>query len=250
LTRNYLWATGHHPFGPFTSTSSLSQIYLDLILRNAILSRVTSALALVQKAVHRVDAFSDQYVQDGFGDLIEFSSHGEDVVEFSPFSLASLFQNSQKATAAKSPLPVVLVQRLFGDLLGLESQLKHLATLLSNCKLGDANLVSGSIVETARAFYLYVENEINSARLELECCEKKYQLKQHTSTILWGRIRNFLYGCLFLFIVGFVYFISSRLSPSKPGFSSHSAAAQYGQHARRQRFGGNHGYRSDNSHRY
>uniref|UniRef100_A0A2N9IPL3 Uncharacterized protein n=1 Tax=Fagus sylvatica TaxID=28930 RepID=A0A2N9IPL3_FAGSY len=45
---NWLWATGCHPFGPFSNTSLISQMLQDVALRNTIYARVDSALRRIR----------------------------------------------------------------------------------------------------------------------------------------------------------------------------------------------------------
>eukprot|EP00897_Mesotaenium_endlicherianum_P008756 jgi/Mesen1/7909/ME000420S07051 len=51
VRQDWLWAAGHHPFGPFSNTSSLSLLLHDTILRNAIYSRVDTALHGVRQSL-------------------------------------------------------------------------------------------------------------------------------------------------------------------------------------------------------
>lgn len=50
---NWLWATGCHPFGPFSNTSHVSQLLKDVALVCHALS--LSALQLSKKSLHDVD---------------------------------------------------------------------------------------------------------------------------------------------------------------------------------------------------
>ena len=48
----------HHPFGAFTNNTELSQIYVDMVLRNIVLSRVNAAVRNIKEAIAEVDEFA------------------------------------------------------------------------------------------------------------------------------------------------------------------------------------------------
>jgi hypothetical protein len=58
LIVDYLWAIGYHPFGPFASTTTLSQVYIDAIIRNHIISRVDFALKNLALVTKEIDDFA------------------------------------------------------------------------------------------------------------------------------------------------------------------------------------------------
>ena len=74
-----LWSTGHHPFGPFSNCSSLSQVSRDTAVRNVILSRVDAATRLVQDALGDVRAFADEHLANPLE-----SVHGKTVTALHP----------------------------------------------------------------------------------------------------------------------------------------------------------------------
>eukprot|EP00823_Brevimastigomonas_motovehiculus_P008693 TRINITY_DN804_c0_g1_i1.p1 TRINITY_DN804_c0_g1~~TRINITY_DN804_c0_g1_i1.p1 ORF type:complete len:861 (-),score=204.32 TRINITY_DN804_c0_g1_i1:153-2735(-) len=74
IVTNYLWAVGRHPFGPFSSSVHLSQIFVDTIVRNVIISRITVALRLIRDAVLQVEQFTNQYVRDENGEVIQYAT--------------------------------------------------------------------------------------------------------------------------------------------------------------------------------
>ncbi|GMY27939.1 phosphatase 2C 42 [Fagus crenata] len=55
---NWLWATGCHPFGPFSNTSLISQMLQDVALRNTIYARVDSALHRIRDTSEAVESFA------------------------------------------------------------------------------------------------------------------------------------------------------------------------------------------------
>jgi len=111
---------------------------------------------------------------------------------------------------------------LFEGLFGLESQLKLLASLLADYRLGEANMLSASIVEAARAFSNYADSEIHSVSLELECCEREYVLKQEADHRFWGRVKTA--GVLILFVITCIIVYLTYSFHSSPSIST---SAQY-----------------------
>jgi hypothetical protein len=55
---NYLWSIGYHPFGPFASTSTISRVYRDTVIRNHITTRITFALKNLELANQEIDDFA------------------------------------------------------------------------------------------------------------------------------------------------------------------------------------------------
>jgi hypothetical protein len=58
ITTNYLWSTGHHPWGPFTNNMRVSLIFKDAGIRNAILTRTTNAYTIIRDAINDVELFT------------------------------------------------------------------------------------------------------------------------------------------------------------------------------------------------
>ncbi|CAI5467669.1 unnamed protein product [Closterium sp. Yama58-4] len=51
MRRSWVWAVGHHPFGPVSNTSSLSLLLRDSILMNAVYSRVDISLRSLHRCI-------------------------------------------------------------------------------------------------------------------------------------------------------------------------------------------------------
>ena len=62
LISNYLWATGHHPFGHYSNTSSVSIIHKETIVRNIVLSRIAKAVSHIQSALSIIENFANVYL--------------------------------------------------------------------------------------------------------------------------------------------------------------------------------------------
>jgi len=64
LGTDYMWAVGHHPFGPFSTSPRVSRIFADAVIRNSIVARVSTAVNNVKKAVHELNEFTKDFVSD------------------------------------------------------------------------------------------------------------------------------------------------------------------------------------------
>ena len=52
------WTGRHHPFGPYATTSGVSRVFVDMVTRNAVLSRLDQALKKIHKSIADVDRFA------------------------------------------------------------------------------------------------------------------------------------------------------------------------------------------------
>ena len=59
---DFAWATGHHPFGPFSNASAFSQLTVDAAQRNALLSRLHAAHRTLDDAAAALEAAAAPYV--------------------------------------------------------------------------------------------------------------------------------------------------------------------------------------------
>ena len=59
---DFAWATGHHPFGPFSNGSAFSQLTVDAAQRNALLSRLHEAHRTLDAAAAALEAAAAPYV--------------------------------------------------------------------------------------------------------------------------------------------------------------------------------------------
>ncbi|KAK3418231.1 hypothetical protein EUGRSUZ_H04185 [Eucalyptus grandis] len=68
---SWLWATGCHPFGPFSSTSKVSQMLKDVALRNTIYARVDAALRKIRDTSEVVQGFASEYLKTPLGEPVK-----------------------------------------------------------------------------------------------------------------------------------------------------------------------------------
>lgn len=189
MTSNYLWSMGHHPFGPFSSSIGVSQIFLDNILRNSILSRVNYALKMVREAVNALDQFIIDYLYDGF-QPIEYTRSRKlsDAVN-------QLWNSGNYNNNGNGLLASTMVSRLVKEISQMENQFTEISESIKNYQLSKANTLSGSLTLRARAFSRYVWDELDIVRSELDCCTKSYEKIRYEG---WSPF--FLY--FFIFSIG------------------------------------------------
>lgn len=52
---DFMWSTGHQPFGPFSNTSGISQLQVDVAHRHAVLTRLHVAARRLRAAARRIE---------------------------------------------------------------------------------------------------------------------------------------------------------------------------------------------------
>ncbi|KAF3779477.1 hypothetical protein EJ110_NYTH41317 [Nymphaea thermarum] len=189
---NWLWATGCHPFGPFSNSSEISQMLQDVALRNTIYARVDSSLRKIRETSEAVQTFAGQYLKTPLGEPIK----GKKKKSGTELWLEKFYK---KTTNLPEPLPHDLVERLEKYLDSLEEQLVDLSSLLYDHRLEDAHLNSSDIFQSTIFTQQYVDRVLASEKEKMKCCEIKYKMPMQSS-------QTFIYGGIL--VAGFiVYFL-------------------------------------------
>lgn len=189
---NWLWATGCHPFGPFSNTSRVSQMLQDVALRNNIYARVDSALHRLRDTSESVQSFAADYLKTPLGEPVKGKKNKTRTEQW-------LDKFYKKTTNLPEPFPHELVDRLEKYLDGLEEQLVDLSSLLYDHRLQDAHLNSSDIFQSSIFTQQYVDHVLSTEREKMKCCKIEYKLPVQSS-------QTFVYGGILL--IGFVvYFI-------------------------------------------
>lgn len=69
VAEDWLWATGHTPFGPYSNTSTFSDITVSVAHRNMLLAQVERLLFPVRGMIQKLDDFIGEYVCPPFDEL-------------------------------------------------------------------------------------------------------------------------------------------------------------------------------------
>jgi hypothetical protein len=64
IVTDYLWANGHHPFGPFSNATRVSRVMADAALRHDVVGRMDAALRIVGSAMAEIEAMGLRYLSD------------------------------------------------------------------------------------------------------------------------------------------------------------------------------------------
>ncbi|XP_059632745.1 uncharacterized protein LOC132275300 [Cornus florida] len=189
---NWLWATGCHPFGPFSNTSQISEMLQDVALRNTIYARVDYALHRIRDTSETVQAFAGEYLKTPLGEPVK----GKKNKSSTELWLEKFYK---KTTNLPEPFPHELVERLEKYLDSLEEQLVDLSSLLYDHQLQDAHLNSSEILQSTVFTQQYVEHVLASEREKMRCCNIEYRLPVQSS-------QNYIYAGIL--VAGFfVYFV-------------------------------------------
>ncbi|KAM4116599.1 hypothetical protein ACB094_02G062600 [Castanea mollissima] len=192
---NWLWATGCHPFGPFSNTSQISQILQDVALRNRIYARVDSALHRIRETSDAVEVFAAEHLKTPLGEPVK----GKKNKTTTELWLEKFYK---KTTNLPEPFPHELVERLEKYLDSLEEQLVDLSALLYDHRLQDANSNSSAILQSSIFTQQYVEHVLSNEREKMRCCEIVYKYPvQSSQTYIYGGI--LLAGFFVYFLVIF-----------------------------------------------
>ncbi|KAF5950869.1 hypothetical protein HYC85_012862 [Camellia sinensis] len=139
---NWLWATGWHPFGPFSNTSQVSQMLQDVALRNTIYARVDSALGRIRETSESVQIFAGEYPKTPLGEPVK----GKKNKSSTELWVEKFYK---KTNNLPEPFPHELVERLEKYLDNFEEQLVDLSSLLYDHCLQDAHLNCSEILQSS-----------------------------------------------------------------------------------------------------
>ncbi|KAI5081905.1 hypothetical protein GOP47_0001648 [Adiantum capillus-veneris] len=189
---NWLWASGCHPFGPFSNHSGISQLMADNAIRNGIYARVDKALRNVRDMTENIQAFASEHLKTTLGEPVKTPSKK---------TTAELWLDKfyKKTTNMPEPLPHELVVRIESYLDKLEEQLVELAAMLYNHQLQDAHRNSTEILRSSLYTQQYTEHMLMRERDRLKCCRLEHMAPVQSS-------QAFVYGGIL--VAGFlVYFL-------------------------------------------
>jgi len=154
---DYSWAIGHLPFGAFGKTGETSEIFLDALRRNAVVSRIHKGVDHIRRALLRIDDFSQRYLHGVLDSADDLSSWLEEVY--------------QGKNLEENPLLYTnTVDRLHTQLQGLNEQLSNISASLRVLKTDVAFKESQSFLFAASVFETYSKQQLDEADTRLMCC--------------------------------------------------------------------------------
>ncbi|PKA49913.1 hypothetical protein AXF42_Ash019229 [Apostasia shenzhenica] len=189
---NWLWATGCHPYGPFSNTSKVSQMLQDVALRSSIYANVDAALHRIRDTSEAIQSFASEHLKTPLGEPVK----GKEKKSATELWVEKFYK---KITNLPEPFPHELVDRLEQYLDKIEEQLVDLSALLYDHQLEDAYQNSSDIFQSTIFTQQYVERVLLSEKDQMRCCRIEYGFPVRSS-------QAFVYGGILL--AGFVvYFI-------------------------------------------
>ncbi|KAM0948453.1 hypothetical protein DsansV1_C06g0059551 [Dioscorea sansibarensis] len=192
---NWLWATGCHPFGPFSNSSRVSEMLQDVALRSTIYAQVDYALRMIRDTSELVQSFAAEHLKTPLGEPVKGSKNK---------SSTELWVEKfyKKVTNLPEPFPHELVERLEEYLDKLEEQLVDLSSLLYDHRLEEAHHNSSEILQSTFFTQRYVERVLIAEKDKMRCCKIEYSFpKQSSQAFVYGGI--LLAGFLVYFLVIF-----------------------------------------------
>ncbi|KYR03063.1 transmembrane protein [Tieghemostelium lacteum] len=202
LVNNYLWSFGQHPFGYFGNSSAISQLFVDCIVRNTIVTTLQASDYSLNLAFNKIQEFSQRYLVNSFG-------YDLDEVPTGMFLIDRLYHRPP----SKIPILKGIIQRLHSELEDIASRTHEaLGYNLNNRKKHEISSNLLLISSRSSGFLEYVTQELQKAESELLCCA----IKSNPIPLIEDSPRNYkiLYYLLFLFLV-LVFacvFINKRLN--------------------------------------
>ncbi|EFA83755.1 transmembrane protein [Heterostelium album PN500] len=168
LKNNYLWSYGQHPFGFFGNGTELSQIFIDSITRNTIITTLQGSTDILDEVFNNIHRFSTKYLMDSLGyEIDEMPSAGY------------LIDRFYHSPPTKLPLVKSTVKRLHDELESIQQSMTESIDILQTINQQDLNqkktkesvlqklnILSKKIV----VFTDYVNQELNTVESQLQCC--------------------------------------------------------------------------------
>ncbi|URE33022.1 hypothetical protein MUK42_17823 [Musa troglodytarum] len=159
---NWLWASGCHPFGPFSNSSHISQMLQDVALN--------------------VQSFAAEHLKTPLGEPVK----GKKKKSGTELWVEKFYK---KTTNLPEPFPHELVERLEEYLDKLEEKLVDLSSLLYDHQLEDAYQNSSDILQSTIFTQQYVERVLAAEREKMKCCSIQYiQPTQTSQAFIYGGI--------------------------------------------------------------
>eukprot|EP00241_Pyramimonas_parkeae_P014894 CAMPEP_0114307598 /NCGR_PEP_ID=MMETSP0059-20121206/17555_1 /TAXON_ID=36894 /ORGANISM="Pyramimonas parkeae, Strain CCMP726" /LENGTH=1016 /DNA_ID=CAMNT_0001431073 /DNA_START=483 /DNA_END=3530 /DNA_ORIENTATION=- len=187
---SYIWAIGGHPFGIYSNSTLVGDLFKDSAKRSSIISKAHMAVRSVQASLNELDQFAANFKQR------PFVQHA-DLFEDWPGAEISWLDSLSKSSQIPTMLPRAIVQRLESEFANLKIIFAKLGQNMYDHKLHEANNLASSALIATRNVKEYVVHELYMAVASLRCCVKDH-------TIAWRDDIMYTYSSM-LFIGIIVY---------------------------------------------
>ncbi|KAF2077814.1 hypothetical protein CYY_000859 [Polysphondylium violaceum] len=206
LVNNYLWSYGQHPFGFFGNTSEISQIFIDSIIRNTIITSVQSSNQNLNLALQKITDFSTKYLIDSLGYDVDDVPYG-----------GNLIDRLYHTPPSKTPIIKGVVKRLHDNweeiLKQMEITLKEMPFISDNqrqLQSSQKEEISKNLLILSTktlGFLEYVKQELDTVESQLLCCAIAYALPSSNtySKIIYFCLVSFGLGVVGLCVTGLSY---------------------------------------------
>lgn len=124
------WSVGHHPFGPFSGSNELSQIFIDHIRRNIVVSRVDTAIRMIKESLLKVDAFVQDYYHNPFIEDLRHSNSRD----WKNWIDQLFHRTNENPSQSLPPIAVSTIYFLHEEIKRYEKQFDQIADLLYQYK--------------------------------------------------------------------------------------------------------------------
>eukprot|EP00210_Caulerpa_lentillifera_P000299 g292.t1 len=166
---NWLWATGHTPFGPYSTTKTLSGVTKQAAHRNALVGRLEGIIRRLQSLIHELDDFAIQHTS-----LIPRNDPQRDKTW-----MDYLYRQSE--SFEEPPIAKSIVEKLEKSMMKIEKEFVKLVDHFYGSDFHHAEEVLRSLGWKIGGITEEVHRELRLAREKLGCCELKYELKDQRS---------------------------------------------------------------------
>eukprot|EP01087_Luapelamoeba_hula_P014540 TRINITY_DN4275_c0_g1_i1.p1 TRINITY_DN4275_c0_g1~~TRINITY_DN4275_c0_g1_i1.p1 ORF type:complete len:775 (-),score=92.21 TRINITY_DN4275_c0_g1_i1:51-2375(-) len=180
IVTSYMWAHGHQPWGVFGAGKGLSQIQKDMVLRNAVLSRLDLALQTINNATGLIRTFAQEYLLGPFGEAVKARDEtGEEVETSESESEREREQGSVTGSMESLGLTKSMVDGLYREMARLATLFTSVATRVKRYELEEAYRHSASVPLAATSLADYVRTQLATSKLEIGCCYLQHTPAQH-----------------------------------------------------------------------
>jgi len=182
---SYVWAVGAHPFGPFATTSTVSDIFIDVATRNQLLCQLRAIEIQLDAAEHAVDRFAHDFLRAEPGNR----QTGGSLAPWDGFA-EHVWENRRQQP---DTMPLVFVSRLVPQSRELRAQLGALQDAVEIAVLlpSESFAQFSSLLVAASALSVRAQAEVISARIDLGCCALLHDVSLPLSSYLYLLLLTF-----------------------------------------------------------
>jgi len=181
-TFNYLWSLGYSPFPPFSSSSTFSQVLVDMAVRNGVVWRLDSAVEAGRATLQTLDDFAGRYIFDSLGERLEPSQVGWLDRFYAGDTTVTPPEPSFSHSVATNTL-----RAIHAELVEVQQDLSSVSELLYRAHISEAFFKAEVCLAKARDLRQRAQERLQNTEWKLACCSMQHQLLPRREWVHWVR---------------------------------------------------------------